>query len=241
MKPSNPKKAKSEWWKSPDEVCALIERAGWRRLRVNFSAGKDSIVAVHLLKERGFEIDLFYFEAYPGMPLMREVMDRYEDVFGLPIARLPHPLVFGRNSELVYQSPTQVRVIEQLNCHETPTFEEIIAAECSVQVSALPRAIAIKALDSTNRFRTIWRSGVIDVAKLQCYPLGCVSTKWIWEYIYRHKIPVPEFYRVFGESLDVPRTDMMHWLREHHPQSHAHIMRTEPFRYALQKAREHLV
>lgn len=222
----------------PQEVIAKAKALGWTDVRLSFSAGKDSIVAMHALLRAGIKVHPVYFAPYPGLPLMERAIQAYEKLWGIPILRLPHPWVFTRARNLIYQTPWQVRLIEQLNCFENMDFEEILEESPEGRkLLKLPTAICIKALDSQNRFRTIWRKGTINREARQFYPVGCVSNKWIWTYLLQYKIPVPSFYRQFGESFDLPRPDMMQWLKQHDPASYEQIIRAEPLRDTFQKAR----
>lgn len=184
---------------------------------------------MHMALAAGFRVHAVFFEVYPGMPLMTALMDEYERIFGIKILRVPHPMYFERARELTLMSPRQVRLCEQLNCWEKPGFEEVLHMY-HPELDRMPAMLCIKACDSKNRFRTVWKTECFDVDHRRCYPLGWVSNTMIWDYIADHRIPMPDYYFTFGESLDVPRADMLAWLKNNHPNSYEHILRQEPLR-----------
>jgi len=215
---------------SSAEVRAQLAAAG-RPVVLAFSRGKDSIAAWLALRDAGVEVRPFYLYLIPPGGLPFEVADlaRWEDVFGTPIARYPHPGLYRWLRNLTFQPPDRWRTI--LAADLPKLDHEKVNAAVRRDFGLEPDtwvADGVRANDSLVRRAALATHGVYRQR------LGKVSPVWDWttaevrERIADAGLTLPVDYEWFGRSFDGLDLRFLGPLKEHAPDDYARVLEWFP-------------
>jgi 3'-phosphoadenosine 5'-phosphosulfate sulfotransferase (PAPS reductase)/FAD synthetase len=206
---------------------------------VSFSAGKDSVVAALRLREMFPRLVLFYLYLVPGLEFVEQGLRYYEDFFGTPILRLPHPSLPRMLENFVYQPPDRVRALQatpmpRLSYEQVEAHVRRVAGAPDAYV-----AIGTRTADSPIRLANVRRYGsanhtrrsffaVYDwkIADVEC----CLHTE-------RCKLPVD--YELFGRSFDGIDYRFLAPIKERFPRDYAKILEWFPLAHLDIQRREY--
>lgn len=194
-----------------------------------FSCGKDAIASWLALQEDGVRVVPYYMFYVPGLAFVEESLDRFEQHFGVRIARYPHPSLYRWLNNFVFQAPERLAIIEAAQL-PIPTYEQII--ELVRADHELPTdtwvADGVRAADSIVRRTSIKTHGPMKPSNRK------VSVIWDWQVaevrarIAQAGIELPPDYAWFGRSFDGIDARFMGPLREHAPADYERVLEWFP-------------
>lgn len=108
-----PPGVRPEAYEASEAICrTAIERSGTDTCSLAFSTGKDSVAAMIVMRHFFKQVVPVYWYLVPGLSFVEQSLRYYEQVFGFPIARLPHPNRFYAFSNFAFQSPDRIGVLD---------------------------------------------------------------------------------------------------------------------------------
>lgn len=204
-------------------------REGQAETLLAFSTGKDAIAAWLAIRDSFERVHPYYLYLVPGLEFVEESLTYYEQFFGVKIARLPHPSLHRWLNNFMFQAPQNCAVIEQA---QLPTFgytdiREVMIRDFNLQDDMLV-ADGVRAADSPMRRIAIKTHGPISLN------LGRYHPVWDWlkadlvSCFQRHKVHLPEDYRLFGRTFDGLDLRFLLPLKKHRPKDYRTILEWFP-------------
>lgn len=193
-----------------------------------FSRGKDSICTWLALRDAGVDVVPFSMYRVPGLGFVEDSLAYYEEWFGRPILRLPHPALYRWLQTLTMQPPERVGIIEAAQL-PTPSYEDIV--DLLREDQGMPGAWCadgVRACDSIVRRVSIITRGPMKESTRK------VSAIWDWqiadvrERIAEEEISLPPDYEWFGRSFDGLDRRFVGPLAERAPGDYARILEWFP-------------
>lgn len=205
-----------------------------------FSCGKDAIAAWLACRPHFRRIIPYYMYLVPGLEFVERSLAYYENYFGSPIIRVPHPSLYRWLSEFVFTPPERCALIERsrIEPFDYRAMQDAIRAHCGVDDRALV-ATGVRAVDSPLRMMSIKRNGPISYGKAQFMPI------WDWRLdrliaeLQRARVGLPIDYKLWGRSFDGLDYRFLAPMKEHLPRDYARILQWFPLAEAELKRREY--
>lgn len=194
---------------------------------VAFSGGKDAIVALDLCVKFFKRVEAFFMYSVPNLEFQEKILNRYEEIYGIKIHRLPHPDVSVLYHEGIYtvrdESVPKVTINDTFNyARHLSGIEWIASGE--------------RTTDSIERNAKIKNSSSIDYKTKKFYPVAYWRKSEIYAYIKAKKLYIPRVNKDFGYSIDGLWGDALVWLKENYPQDYQKVERAFPL-YGAQALR----
>ncbi len=117
-----------------------------------FSRGKDSLAAWLVVRDYFPHVIPYHMYTVPGMRLVEESLQYYEEYFGCHIIRVPHPSTYRMLGNLVFQPPEHCAVIEAANIWQfTPEdLRDALVEQLGLNPDTTFTAVGVRAADSPN-------------------------------------------------------------------------------------------
>ena len=196
-----------------------------RPVLLAFSRGKDSIATWLALRASGVEVIPFHLYRIPDVRFEAESLAYFEETFGQPILRLPHPWLYSALADYVYQPPERCGVIEaaQLPRYSYEWLCDQIRAEMGLPADTWV-CEGVRACDSAVRRIAIKTHGAMRPnSGHKC------SAIWDWQVadvrsaIAEAGIDLPVDYELFGRSFDGIDLRFMGPLRDRFPEDYERV------------------
>ena len=168
-----------------------------------FSCGKDSVGAWLECRKYFRRIIPFYMYLVPGLKFVERSLAYYENWFGAPIMRVPHPSLYRMLNALVFQPPERaagIRAHRLVNFDYTDVYK-LIRAKHGLTDAAYC-ATGVRAVDSPYRMIALKRYGAVNVAKTSFWPIADWHKDRLLAEITQAGVQLAADYRVFGRSFD---------------------------------------
>jgi hypothetical protein len=215
---------------NPYELCARAKaQFGIAKVALAFSAGKDSIAAWLALRHAQIEVIPIHFMVHPDLQIIEDTLKFYEDHFQTKIIRLIHPCFWDIFKNLLFVNPYMVRLIEDINLYEHPSFEaQTNGFLRSIGEPDMWQAKGIKRADSLIRMMAINKGSPINQNSKTVYPMANYGDKQAFSMLIRHKVPLPSYYHLLGESLDIMKNYVVEYLRDNYPLDYERLKSIQP-------------
>lgn len=224
---------------SGEQVIAAI-REQTDTILMAFSCGKDSIGAWLACRPHFRRIVPFHMYLVPGLKFVERSLRYYEEFFGTPIIRVPHPSLYRMLNQFVFQAPQNCAVIEAANLADFEYHEIYTQIRAREGLSNTAYAASgVRAVDSPYRLVAIKRYGPINHKKRHFYPIWDWRKPRLLDELRRAKIMLPPDYRVFGRSFDGVDYRFLDPIRRTWPDDYARILQFFPLAEVEIKRREY--
>lgn len=219
------------------DAIATIDRH--QRIGLHLSGGKDSLATLHLLRPYWHRLTVYWMNTGAAFPETVAMMDRIR-------AKVPHFV------EVVGNQPAQLAAhgwpTDLMPTTSTPDGQAIEPGgiklqdryQCCYRSLMLPMhermladgvTLIIRGQRSEESAKSPARSGYVDPDSgiELLFPIEGWSESDVYDYLHRHKIPVPAFYDIGNHSIDCMTCTAwwghghLRYLRERHP-AHADLM-----------------
>jgi hypothetical protein len=224
---------------SSDELCAYVRDQWGEVVLLSFSCGKDSIVAWLQMRRYFTRIVPYYLYEIPRLPLVEEALAYYEDYFQTPILRMPHPSLFRKLRNLVFQPPERCALIEAADLPNV-TYA-MIEAEVR-RSSGLPDAytgVGTRTADSPIRLASVRKHGSLNPKRRSFLPVYDWRIARVVEELKAARIRLPADYQLFGRSFDGIDYRFLKPLKDNRPEDYARILAWFPLAELEVKRREY--
>jgi hypothetical protein len=194
-----------------------------------FSCGKDSIAAWLTCRDRFARIVPFYMYLIPHLNFVEASLAYYEDFFGTPILRVPHPSLYRMLTGLVMQPLERIRVIEAagLPTFDYDTLTDLIKKELGLDKHQFT-ASGVRAADSPTRRAAMTQYGPINWNRHYFYPVWDMLKADLIALLTDSRIALPVDYLWFGRSFDGIDYRFLEPIRHHAPQDYETIRQWFP-------------
>lgn len=213
-----------------DELCAYVREVSGDTVLLSFSRGKDAIAALHQVRRFFGRIIPFHLDQLPE-PLRLETEDlaRWEDLLGVEVIRYVHPGTVRMLRNLVYQSPATWPTIRAMDLPASYTYEAI-ERHLRRRVGAPGAFIAVgsRAADSMVRRTNIKTNGSLTPARRMFFPVFDWDIADVERGVRELGLPLPDDYKMFGRTIEVPGADFMMPLREMYPDDYERVLKWFP-------------
>lgn len=216
------------------EIRAQLKAEGHPVL-VAMSLGKDAIATNLALRAEGIETELVYMYAIPGRDgrrtldfIMNTAAD-LEEAFGQTIHMYPHPSLYRKLNNFVFQPPERLAVIEAAQL-PTITFEQLwdfIRADLNLPEDTWV-ADGVRAADSIVRRTSFTKHGVMKPKHHKVSPIYDWQKHEVMGAIEAAGIPLPIDYQWFGRSFDGIDYRFLEPLSRHDPEDYQQILQWFP-------------
>ena len=204
-----------------------------------FSGGKDSLSAWLTLQKHFEEIIPYYAYRVPGLKWVDEMLDRYEQIFGQRILRVPDPHLYTMLRKFVWQPPNRwpwIHTASLMDFHWRD-LELLIKLQLGLPEETFT-ATGVRAIDNHQRWIAVRKYGPIHWGKFSFMPIWDMRKDEVLSLLETHQIPLSIEYEWFGHSFggldyrhiapikDNAPTDWAR-IKEYFPLAHLEIARYE--------------
>lgn len=184
---------------------------------LSFSCGKDSIAAWLALRPHFRRIIPVYMWLVPGLRFVEDSLCYYEDFFGTPIMRVPHPSFYRWLNNFVYQPPERCAIIERVGF---PNLDYDQMLDMAAEDAGLKR----RPWSATGVRAAITRYGVRNTNRKTFFAIWDWTKDKLITEIGRAGVKLPVDYKWFGRSFDGIDRRFLEPLREHAPADYKTIL-----------------
>jgi predicted phosphoadenosine phosphosulfate sulfurtransferase len=196
---------------------------------LSFSCGKDCIGTYLAIKDVFPKIVPFYLYLAPDLEFVERSLTYYEGVMGCRIHRLPHPSLYRMLTNLVFQAPENVAVIQ------AASFEKFDYDDCLQYLKedydypeTAWNAVGVRAVDSPIRMASIRKHGAHNEKRKSFYPIWDWRKARLVEAIQKSGIKLPVDYQLFGRSFDGIDRRFTEPIKKHFPRDYARLCELYP-------------
>jgi hypothetical protein len=170
---------------------------------LSFSRGKDSL-AMWLYLRPHFKIIPYHLDWLPGLSFVEDSLKYYEDYFGTPIYRLPHPMFYEYLRSYMWQTPEQGVALMRLNLpdYDLADVDNLLCAAYATPTTYT--AIGMRAKDNLERRRLLWQQGSLaapESRRRYFYPVWDWNVEQVAAIIKRHGVKLPLDYQYWGRTI----------------------------------------
>lgn len=220
-------------WPTSDELVKEWPRGHSDECLLAFSGGKDSIAAWLHMRPHFKRIVPVYYYLVPDLGFIERGLRYFEEWFGTPIIRMPHPSLHRMLSNWVFQSPERSRA-EVLHAAGLPAvnYNDLRAAVAVMNLGWKAEdawiAVGTRAADSPHRMVHFRKRGPVNATTRQFYPVWDWNKARLVKAISDAGVKLPAEYRVFGRSFDGLDFRFLHGIKKHWPEDFAKILQWFP-------------
>lgn len=207
---------------------------------LHFSTGADSVASYLRLREWGIKPILIYDYFLPHIPMVDNYIDYFEKKFDVKVYRLPSKLYCQHIDNALYQLPIKAR--EKFR-NEITEFElwkmdsnkrrKQILKSLNMKPENVVFHKGIRYTDGQWRYITIKKNGVYHKDG-SFYSIASFKVSDIQDILDRYDCKLPIEYKLWGISLEAPRSWNIGLIRENCPQSYEYICKYFPMMKLLE-------
>ncbi len=202
---------------------------------LSFSCGKDSIGMWLACVAAKIEVVPFYLYTVPPDPETGELLGfverslrYYEEVFGTPIIRLPHPNLWRMLNGHFYTAPDMAAVIEAGTARNYSHEDQAELLREQLELPNAYRLVGIRVSDSIARRLAASVTGVFRPEKLVAWPIWDWTAEQLRTAIRSAGVLLPVEYRISARSFELLQCASLRPIREHFPDDYRRILRWFP-------------
>lgn len=222
-----------------DDLCRYVRKLSGPRVILSFSRGKDAIACWLKLREHFDEVVPYFLYSVPGVQFVEESLDYYERFFGTKITRLPHPSLYRKLTEHVFQPPERMglgKMTRLRTRYDYADVEEVVRRKFGLD--AAWGAVGIREVDSVMRRLQIRKNGPLQHSRRSFFPIYDWKAEFLREQLTKSGVKLPVDYRLFGRSWDGLQWDYLEPIRREFPDDYERIVRWFPLAPAVLKKRK---
>lgn len=190
---------------------------------LSFSCGKDSIATWIAMHKHKIPVLPVYFYTVPGLRIVQESIDYFENYFGQEIPQYPHPSLYRMLEANVYQTPERLKVLDnaQLPVPDLTLIWEEIKSDYGLPGTYV--ADGVRAADSIVRRASLTKHGVIKKHSKKVSPIADWLKAEVMQCLEDNNVKLPVDYKLWGRSLDGLDARFMKPLKEHYPDDYERV------------------
>jgi hypothetical protein len=195
-----------------------------------FSTGKDSIAAYLAIRAKFKRVVPYYMFAIPDLEFVEESLRYYEmHLTEEPIIRMPHPSLYARLNNLVFQSPDRVMLLRAANLggYDHDYMRELIIEEAGLPAGAMA-ATGVRANDNTIRRMAVATYGPINRQQHVFWPIWDWRKAEVIDAIKAEGLHLPVDYDLFGRTWDGLSAHYLIPIKKHFPRDYQKILEWFP-------------
>lgn len=189
------------------------------QVTLGFSGGKDSVTCLsHLLDMKIKVTPIFFFDC-PEIKFVERRTKMYEDIFGIEIIRLPHPILYDYLRHQDFQPPEMIWYLDGMDFVKT-SFEELTTLYMTSigNPKGLFDVNGMKMAESLNRRLVLRKNEGINLEKKTISMIYDWTSKDVKEYLAYKKIPLADDYKIWRRSYDGVKYQYLFGVKEHYPE-----------------------
>jgi hypothetical protein len=211
-------------WPRGQKLLDLI-RKDTDTVMLAFSRGKDAIAAWLVLREHGFKIHPMFMYGIPGLGFVERSLCYYEDFFQTRIIRVPHPSLYRKLNNMIWQPPEHFDIIQEAMLPRI-TYDDLRVSVA--EDLGLPEnqwiATGVRAADSPQRMMAVQRLGPIRKSTCTFWPVWDMNKATLIDLLKKHRVKLPEEYRFFGRTWDGLDVRFLWGIKKHYPLDYKKIL-----------------
>lgn len=217
-------------FRDSDELCAHIREIGGDYVAVSMS-GKDSFAMMLQLRKFWDKDKIIPIHGYlvPGMRHIEESLRDFERQLGQHIYRLPHPFLYHFLTTYTFNTPHGCTVVERANL---PQYNWDLVFEVLKNELHLPdetwMAVGVTMHDSQMRAATIKKYGAMNNERRTFFGIYDWNLERIAAELQNAGWVLPQYYRLYGRSLDGLDYRFVHLMKKHYPDDYALLLKWWP-------------
>ncbi len=186
-----------------NELCKYVAEVDNKETVLSFSCGKDSIGAYLELRKHFDKIHLFYYYLVPGLEFVENNVQYYEKVFNTHIIRVPNPYFYRMLREMVFQPPTNVFNLLNMNLpkYDWTDLEHWVKTDLQLKTDMYV-ATGVRMSDSLARMVHFKQHGCLSESKRKYYPIWDITAKELYKSFKDNNIKLPRDYELWGRTFD---------------------------------------
>ena len=201
---------------------------------LHFSTGADSVACYLRLKEWGIKPILIYDYFLPHIPMVDNYIDYFEKKFNVKVYKLPSKLYAQHIDNALYQCPVKSR--ENFRNEITPyelwkwdsnRLRKKILQELGLKKERVVFHKGIRYTDGQLRYISIKKNGVYHKDG-SFFPIASFKISDIQNILRKYGCKLPIEYKLWGISLEAPRSWNIGLIRENCPTSYEYICKYFP-------------
>lgn len=165
--------------------------------------GKDSI-GTSIQLERFFEmVEYVFLYMIPDLEFQEISLSHYENKLGKKIKRMPNPSLVKQLNAFMYQHPSNIDIILDLDRYEADYDETFAATKIDFGLSQDTFVgVGVRSSDSLMRRASIKKTGGINRSRKQFYPIHDWNIEKLINEIRLSGLGLPIDYKIWGRSFD---------------------------------------
>jgi len=185
----------------------------------SFSMGKDSLACMHYLQANEIPFCPFYFYHCPELKFIEEAICRYEEMFGIAIVQLPHPMLFDAFRHQDFQPHGRALMLSDYRFPKYDFTRLIDKYFDSIDLVERPRftVTGMRASESFNRRMYFKKYGPINKTARKVAPIYNWSQKETLQYLRTNDIPLPKDYDIWSRSWDGLKYQFTYAMKDNFP------------------------
>jgi len=224
-----PKGVRASSIEATEAICKeAIKRSGTRRCSMAFSGGKDSVVALAMLRQFFDEVIPVYWYLVPNLEFVEQALTYYERIFGVNVNRLPSP---GRFMALfmnwVFQPPHRITAMDAIMTDVPDYNEDDLVREVrevyQLNSDKALHATGIRASDSPVRAGIFRKYGGFSPNGQLFYPVITWNLNDIEAALIHTGLKLPAEYQWIGRSFDGIKRRYLESIRANFPADYQRI------------------
>jgi len=197
-----------------------------------FSGGKDSIAAYLAIRGKFERIIPYHMYGVPDLDFVEANMRHYERTLfdGGHILRIPHPSLYRKLRNYVFQPPERVVEIEhaRLQVFDYQDIYEALCCDFGLDPAVAMTASGVRACDSPQRRRHFTKRGAITWSRRTFYPVWDWNKDRLIREIREAGVKLGVDYLRFSRTFDGIDLRFLYQIREHFPRDYEKILEWFP-------------
>lgn len=213
-----------------------------QKVTLGFSTGKDSLACAVVLRDLDVEFIPFYFYHCPDLEFVEETLQMYENVFGVKVIRLPHPMLYDCLRHQDFQTWPRAVDLEEKGFIKV-TFEDMIDVylDSIGDMRHYYDINGMRASESFNRRMLMRNCGPVDYGRKKISLIHDWTNKDVYQFLEEKSIPLSKDYAIWRRSFDGLKYQFLFGVKKHYPKDwqtlleYFPLLELEIFRYETNK------
>lgn len=195
---------------------------------LSFSCGKDSTAAWFVLREEKIPCIPVYFYLVPGLSFVEAELAYFEDYFGQPIIRYPHPSLYRMLNSNVFQTPERLNVLDDAGM-PVPSLDQLWdEIKIDFDMTDVWVADGVRASESLTRRMGMVNHGIMRETTKRVSVIADWLKQEVIDYLDDKGIKPPIDYALWGRSFDGIDFKFMRNLKQYLPDDYERVKRWFP-------------
>lgn len=209
-------------------IVRVHDLAGDKPVIVMLSGGKDSVITLHLVREKfpAERVKCVHLGIARGLRFIENVLDHVCKRYGVTWHWYPHVLAAAYLRDARFRKPN----LEQAQALSKRLVYRDIEAHARKEMGAEWVFTGQRKVDSLERRGMIKQWGVVDEQHKRCHPIADWSTRSAWAYVSAKRLPTVPWLGKSKNGFGLDFTpEVLTDLRDRYPDDYATLERAYPF------------